>query len=943
MNTAPPVRGAPPSATMPADNVYTAEAATQALAFKTRHPTFDGRGVVIGFVEPAAPNMSTMRGALDMAGKPVPKFSHYDLGKQLDANAAVIEATNIWQETESVTPDVRGRFRWMTRDYSLPSGLEPSATRWRICRRLPGGMLSGKEHYDLLWAVDAQKVWVLPGSLGFDFSAATSASLTDPVPWVALGDAVSRRSNPAAEHAFVFAADRERLWLASAVAQSAHAGMVASVMAGAHFLGGSASGIAPAAQLAIYDAYGFSTAAPNLTAIGQMLAMVSDPRVDIAQASVIVGDTSRFGGLAPHQLWIDRLIDTNGKPYIKGIGNYGARLYGSDEFSNSERVFAVGAYTPRDTWRANLGVTPAAEHTLPAYSGWGPADDGALKPDFLGVTHTLAEGIGYEWYWSDMPGHEEYTVSGGTSASAPNAAGHVALLVSAAKQSGIPYDAGRLRAVIASTARFFDNVEARAQGHGLIQVSDAWAALKRAAKWQPSLFRIQAPLVGAETKALGPDRGVGRGLFELSGWRPGQAGRRKVSITRTSGRPQDSHYRLRWKGDTQVFTSAWQHVELPLGKAVDVPIDIRTGATSGSSSAILDLIDPGMDLIASSILCTVIVSDALPANGALLSYERHAPRIGNTLFYVDVPPGLSALTVELDKDNTQGIWSAQDPTGSSAPFDLYGSETPFAWDVEAMKAAHRSLTYSNPAPGVWQFVMQLSQPQSLEDLHAVQDWSKPMPLRVRFRGWAAQAQPPAPLVTDNGHVRTIQLKHRGTDDKNAIRAVGLGAMRAVQVKLEPGLKPAFFDVVVDPGASRLEVNMAHAAQAQVGLYVYKLPEGERREKTLAGGADFTALMYRNPSHRFDKEYALVNPPPGRYRIALDPIAVPAAGLSVSYRDTVYHPVYGSVELGESDQAKVSVRARREEGRKLLAEVALFDGGDTKDQTVIVTEQWLVDP
>src|SRR5262245_23342786 len=37
--------GAPPTPFTPRDNPYTGEAATQALQFKTAHPTYDGRGV----------------------------------------------------------------------------------------------------------------------------------------------------------------------------------------------------------------------------------------------------------------------------------------------------------------------------------------------------------------------------------------------------------------------------------------------------------------------------------------------------------------------------------------------------------------------------------------------------------------------------------------------------------------------------------------------------------------------------------------------------------------------------------------------------------------------------------------------------------------------------------------------------------------------------------
>src|SRR5690606_36376692 len=105
-------------------------------------------------------------------------------------------------------------------------------------------------------------------------------------------------------------------------------------------------------------------------------------------------DTSGFGDISPQQIWMDRVLRANGKPFVKAAGNFGAQLYLNDEYTNADEVLVVGAYTPRQTWRANLGVDTGREHTLASYSGWGPADDGALKPDFPGMTHTLAEGLG---------------------------------------------------------------------------------------------------------------------------------------------------------------------------------------------------------------------------------------------------------------------------------------------------------------------------------------------------------------------------------------------------------------------------------------------------------------------------------------------------------------------------------------------------------------------
>mgnify|MGYP001249956136 CR=1 FL=1 len=159
------------------------------------------------------------------------------------------------------------------------------------------------------------------------------------------------------------------------------------------------------------------------------------------------------------------------------------------------------------------------------------------------------------------------------------------------------------------------------------------------------------------------------------------------------------------------------------------------------------------------------------------------------------------------------------------------------------------------------------------------------------------------------------------------------------------------EVQVDPGATRLDVALSHdTGEAQVGLYVYKMPEGKRIETTLE--RDDTALIYYDPSFQARKRFTLSTPPPGRYRIALDPIRVPAAGVNVAYRHATFHPLYGTVEvtdapapLGKAESrmtaVAVNVRARPTDGRSLVAEVGLFATGDEKKEAPVATQRWPV--
>jgi hypothetical protein len=764
--------------------------------------------------------------------------------------------------------------------------------------------------HDILWSEKDERVWVLPATAAGDFSKARSVSLRDAVPWVPADPPAGGHTEMSAR-AFVFGVDRQRGWLAVVPSTALHAGMVGSVMAGSGFLGSRAGGVAPAAQVAI-----FMSASPigaqSFEGIEQMLEMIQDPRVDVAQASMALGDTKRLGKPSIHSLWADRILGANGKPFVKAAGNFGATVAGSSEFEMSESVFAVGGYVPKATWQTNFGMQPPGEHVLPSYTGWGPTADGGLKPDFLSLTHTMSEGGGFGWYWDGKPG--DYMVSGGTSAAGPHGAGHVALLVSAAKQERVAHDARRLRAAIATTAKFLNGVEARVQGHGLVQVSDAWDALKRASSWTPASFRVSAPIVGAESLPQGPRRFTGRGLFELSGWKPGQSGKREITVTRTGGAAGANRYALRWKGHTDVFRSELTEVDLPLGRAVTIPVDIRVGA-SGSYSAILDLMDPRIDLVAGSMLSTVMVADPLVADGEGLRYERESPRIGNSVFYVEVPPGLSALTISVQKDGGNGLTFVTDPTGRDHPVNVYGTET-YHFDMGTLAKREQFAAIQNPVPGVWQIVFRSLEPYSEKDYEAVEDWSKPVPLNVRVQGW-----------TDAKH--------------DLVEPLGLGASREGVVALRAGLEPAMFDVQVEPGTTSLNLEMEHAdPDARVGLYLFKIPEGERVETTLV--TDHSALIYYDASVGKQKRYTLDAPPAGRYRVALDPISLPGGTVDVKYRNVVNHPVFGTVTVGKDGTPGVEVRARPADGRRLHAEIGFYKRIGPDAPTLLARKGWLVE-
>ena len=81
----------------------------------------------------------------------------------------------------------------------------------------------------------------------------------------------------------------------------------------------------------------------------------------------------------------------------------------------------------------------------------------------------------------------------GTSMSSPNAAGCVALLVSAALANNIKVSPVNMKRIIENSARFVDGVDILGQGHGLIQVQAAWDLIlaTKDQKWSEVGFAVK--------------------------------------------------------------------------------------------------------------------------------------------------------------------------------------------------------------------------------------------------------------------------------------------------------------------------------------------------------------------------------------------------------------------------------------------------------------------
>lgn len=138
--------------------------------------------------------------------------------------------------------------------------------------------------------------------------------------------------------------------------------------------------------------------------------------------------------------WVSATYDPSQHP--KGDNVYKNGYDTIPTFAVAKNILTVGAVNDAvsggSRWLPNATMSP--------FSGWGPADDGRIKPDVVG------NGVGL--YSSSTPNNNSYATMSGTSMASPNVCGSAALLVDYFRRlhPGTAMRASTLKALIIHTA-----------------------------------------------------------------------------------------------------------------------------------------------------------------------------------------------------------------------------------------------------------------------------------------------------------------------------------------------------------------------------------------------------------------------------------------------------------------------------------------------------------
>jgi hypothetical protein len=587
-----------------------------------------------------------------------------------------------------------------------------------------------------------------------------------------------------------------------------------------------------------------------------------------------------------------------------------------------QAVIAVGAYQSAESYRTNYGTWVGREDNLHWAGSSGPAGDGGLKPEILSPAGVLTAYPGFlpsakrKGVYELPPG---YQIGGGTSTAAPTATAAAAVLISAAKQRGIRYDAVRLRTALLSTARFLPGVPAYQQGNGLVQVDAAWELLQALnQKFEPLDLESRAPVRTQVSDYLARPN-EGRGIYEREGWQPGQQRTRIIHFIRRAGPRSTVTVHLEWVGNDGTFETQ-AALALPLDSSVALPVRIRP-TTAGVHSTILNLRRQGYPGIMYQLLNTIVAADDLgPENGYSVERNVRVERPGTRSLFLHVPPRTKALHVEVEIPNAESTLSVR-----ALPPDRAYREGDRSDILGVTEHGWLNRLISNPVPGVWEILLTGNNfGANPEEMDSRPLTAVPASVRVSAVGVVRSASEGARLVG-----------FRNLMAPSWLRAMSwvLGSARAVAGTISEG-KRQMYDINVPPGIAALRVKSAGAVRNLPGvdldIYLFEVING------------VAMLRAQGNSSSSNEEVTVDNPQPGIWRVVVDGFRVPGESAPYRYEDVLFSARFGRLVVQDTQairrlgaQWRVPVRVvlgrdRPVGGRRLVGYVpVVIASGDQK--------------
>ncbi|KRF41389.1 serine protease [Terrabacter sp. Soil810] len=909
----PPAAQTPPGPSTPRNNAYMPIGDTGAAQFTAAHPAWDGRGTTIGIVDSGID--------LDHPALATTTTGERKITDWVTATDPFTDDDPTWLK---MSTQVSGpSFAVNGAAYVAPAGSYRFAVFNEGDPRLGGEVGSdvnrdgdSTDKFAVLWDPAAGTVRV---DTDQDNNLTNDQVLTDYAKKFDVGHFGA--DNPAtAEHEsmpFVVQTDGKNKVVNIGIVSGEHGTHVAGITAANQMFGGAMSGAAPGAKLKSVRVCMFITGCTSHALIEGMTFIAKQGNVDVINMS-IGGLPALNDGNNTRAVLYNRLIDQYNVQMFISAGNNGSGLNTIGDPAVASKVLAVGSYISKETWQKNYGSDSAYADNLHGFSSRGPREDGGFKPEIVAPGAAISTTPMWETS-SPVPGTYDlpagYSMLQGTSMASPQAAGAGALLVSAAKQSGLQSKPSQIREALTSSARYLDPARfgAYEQGNGLINVGAAWDLLKTNLKPVDISSSVAVHTILSDFLAT---PGRGEGIFDREGVAVGDSYTRTYTFTRTSGGGGSRTYNLAWTGNDGTFASP-AFVALPLNAPTTLTVTVHPTA-AGAHSAILNLDDPSTSGIEKQTLNTVVAAEAFTAaNNYSVTHRGMIGRNQVTSYFYNVPANTPAFKVDLEG-------------GGSAPgagqirflrFHPYGvaiddnsSLSCYNPTSGGCAGSPTSRTTSNPQAGVWEVTVEARRTSDVD--------SAPYTLTASVLGATVSPNPDTIASATLGV--PVARSYTLTNGFGAFtgRAVGtnLGSAQRLTPTIANGTSQQR-QVAVTAGSTSLRATIGSSSDtgADLDLFVYNCTSGS------------CVLAGQSADGDSEESVTIANPAAGTWVTLVDGYAVPSGSTTFNYVDVFTNPAFGSVAVTDANALRpagsawtvpgsVTANAAPAAGRLLLGNV-----------------------
>jgi subtilisin family serine protease len=887
-----------PGASTPAANPYMPTNETGAVAFKARHPEWDGRGVTIGIMDSGVD--------LDHPALQTTTTGERKIVDWFTATDPLFDNDGTWRAM--LTQVTGASFSYAGATWTAPAGT------YKISRFAESITRADEAAGDVNRDGDTTDTFGIlydPVSHDIRVDANQNRDFTDdPVmrPYgekYDVGHFGSDKPGTAVREQMPFVVEyREDVDVTAAqipgvtfadfvnigILESAHGTHVAGITAANDMMGNAKfDGAAPGAKLVSARACSWGGGCTAAALTDGMVELVVNRHVDVVNMSIGGLPALNDGHNARAQLY-DRLINDYGVQLFISAGNSGPGVNTVGDPSVADTVVSVAAGVSKETWLANYGSVTRRPYQLFNFSSRGPREDGGFKPTITAPGSAISTtplwqpgGPAAEAGYPLAPG---YSMFNGTSMAAPQATGAAALLLSAAKATEEGVTPAAMRRAIYSSAKWIDGAPAHLQGNGQFDVNGAWDLLADGVQTRD--YTVQAPVCTALSDyltTLNKDTGIyestpgkGTGIYNrctagAGGQRPGEAQTYTMKITRTTGPNRYTIHKVSWLGNDGTFRDAPKVLVLPLNKTVTFTVTARAGA--GVHSAILRVDDPATSTVDFEVLNTVIVSNPTTKPDYSFSTAGSVDRNLYKSYFVTVPEGASALQVNLSgiATGSQTRFVAFNPYG--VPVESTSSLACYTNFSNPAACKPQERDYQNPMPGVWEI--------EVESRRTSPVLENPFQLTARVQGVAVE-----PAVVELPSVKAGQASPVSWTVTNKFGPVtvsgkggALGSAAASRPTIADGEKQKY-QITVPAGATRLDVAIGNASDLGADLDLYVRFNG--------------AVVGQSADGDSEEAVSLTNPAAGIYEVEIDGYDVPAVTTQYDYRDVFYSPSLGTISV-----------------------------------------------